>query len=143
MAPILVLAFALNLATASPSFGAKEHLFPEFIKWHVYVVNGMCNDQNLFIRCQSKDDDMGNQTLFPGSNYTWSFKTNFVHSTLFWCYVSKDKVSTTFEVFWYDARLFDKCNWKNCIWVVKDDGIYLKDLSDNHDELRYRWGIGM
>lgn len=144
---LLALVFII-LAFTTPtllSASTKDHVFPEFIKWHIYVVNGLSNNQNLFTHCKSTENDLGTQNLSPGSNITWSFRTEFFHSTLFWCYVSKDNASSSasFEVFWYDARLFNKCDWKNCIWVAKDDGVYLKDLSENLDELRYRWDDGM
>ncbi|KAI4349309.1 hypothetical protein L6164_009914 [Bauhinia variegata] len=140
----LVLIYAIALLTqisASSLSAEKDPLFPEFIQWHVYVVNGLCNNQNLLATCKSRDDDLGTFNLSPGTNLTWSFRTNFFHSTMFWCSVSKeqDKASASFEVFWYDARLFNKCQWKNCIWVAKDDGIYLTDLDQNQDELRYKW----
>lgn len=128
---------------SSISFAKKDHLFPELIKWHVYIVNGLSNDQNLLTSCKSKDDDLGIHNLSVGSNVTWSFRTDFFHSTLFSCSVSKGTASATFDVFWYDAHLFDKCNWKNCIWVARDDGIYLADLSQNLYELRYCWNQGM
>ncbi|KAF7818495.1 putative glutathione S-transferase [Senna tora] len=90
MALALVWALALTLTIAvgasTNSFAAKDPLFPELIKWHVYVVNGLSNNQNLVVRCKSKDDDLGIHNLYVGSNFTWSFKTDFFHSTLFWCY---------------------------------------------------------
>lgn len=132
-----------SAATNTINFAAKDHLFPEFIKWHVYVVNGLGNNQSLSARCKSKDDDVGIQQLSVGSNLTWTFRTDFFHSTLFWCYLTRDTASATFEVFWYDARLFDKCQWKSCIWIAKDDGIYLTDLAQSRDEFRYSWNGGM
>ncbi|KAJ1416837.1 Plant self-incompatibility protein S1 [Sesbania bispinosa] len=140
-------AFVLpTLLSASSSFATNKdsgNVFPEFIKWHIYIVNGLSNSQNLITHCKSSENDLGIQNLSPSSNITWSFKTDFFHSTLFWCYVSKDNAFASFEVFWYDAHLFNKCDWKNCIWVAKDDGIYLKDLSEKLDELFYRWNVGI
>ena len=144
IALVLFLAFVPpTILGASSYLINKDNLFPEFIKWHVYIVNELSNNQNLFTHCKSTEDDVGIQNLSPGSNTTWSFRTDFFHSTLFWCHVRKDNASASIEVFWYDARLFNKCNWKNCIWIAKDDGIYLKDLSVDTDELHYRWDAGM
>lgn len=144
MGLVLVLAFSLpTLLSASRFFTTKDHLFPEFIKWHIYIVNSLSNNQNLFTHCKSAEDDLGISNISSGSNITWSFRTDFVHSTLFWCYVRKDNASASFEVFWYYEPLFNKCNWKNCIWVAKDDGVYLKDLSASVDELRYMWYSGI
>ncbi|MED6224381.1 hypothetical protein PIB30_083390, partial [Stylosanthes scabra] len=112
--------------------------------WHVYIINGLSN-KNLFTHCNSKDDDLGLQNISPGSNTTWGFRTDFTHSTLFWCQLSIDNnnnasSSSSIKVFWNDDRLFNKCNWKNCIWTAKDDGIYLRDLRVNTEELKYWWG---
>ncbi|KAK4281363.1 hypothetical protein QN277_012868 [Acacia crassicarpa] len=137
---LVAVALVCAKCDGSNSFPVTDHLFPEFIKWHIYVVNGLGNNQNLFTRCKSQEDDLGTQNLPVGSNLTWSFRTDFFHSTLFWCYLRTDTgASAEFEVFWYDARLFNKCQWKNCIWVAKDQGIYLSDLSHNIDELHYTW----
>jgi hypothetical protein len=138
---ILALTFP-TLLSASSSYATKDHLFPEFIKWHVFVVNSLSYSQSLFTHCKSSDDDIGIHNLSPGSNITWSFRTDFFHTTKFWCYVTKDSASLNFDAFWYDARLFDKCDWKNCIWVAKDDGVYLKNLSGRVDELVYKWDVG-
>lgn len=146
---LLVLPFVLafvtpTLLSASEISTIKEdHVFPMFIKWHIYIVNRLSNNQNLFTHCKSAENDLGDHDLSPGSNTTWSFRTEFFQGTLFWCHVSKDDASATFNVFWNDARLFDKCGWKKCIWVVKDDGVYLTHLSTNCDELRYKWGDRM
>lgn len=140
---ILAFTFPTILSASSNSYATKDHLFPEFIKWHVYVVNSLSYNQNLLAHCKSSEDDLGVNNLSPGSNITWSFRTDFFHSTMFSCYVTKDGASLSFKAFWYDARLFDKCDWKNCIWVAKDDGVYLKNLSRRLDELVYNWNAGM
>ncbi|RHN79952.1 putative plant self-incompatibility S1 [Medicago truncatula] len=139
---ILALTFP-TLLSASRFYAIKDHLFPEFIKWHVSVVNSLNYNQILFTHCKSSEDDVGINNLSPGSNITWSFRTDFFHSTMFWCYVTKDSASLKFEAFRYDERLFNKCDWKNCIWVAKDDGVYLKNLSQRLDELVYKWDTGM
>ncbi|KAK7345703.1 hypothetical protein VNO77_16313 [Canavalia gladiata] len=138
-----LLVLGLVLTFASPSLSSASHIFPEFIKWHVYIVNGLSKDQILFTHCKSADDDIGIHNLSPGSNITWSFRTDFTHSTLFWCYVSKDNAYLSFEVFWYDERLFNICDWKNCIWVARDEGIYLTHLNEQVDELHHVWNVGM
>ncbi|KAG6785422.1 hypothetical protein POTOM_011153 [Populus tomentosa] len=73
-------------------------------------------------------------------NFPWSFREDFFLGTLFWCDVSKDKAHAVFKVFWHDVLLFYKCMWKNCIWTVKDDGIYIKNLDhEGLDELYRNW----
>lgn len=38
--------------------------------------------------------------------------------------------------------LHDRCSPNNCIWIAKDDGIYLKNNPQNHDELIHKWELG-
>jgi hypothetical protein len=135
---LLVLAFAM-----CPSWliiAANGNVFPVFIKWHVNIVNGLNNNMTLFTHCKSSDNDLGYQIVSPAANFSWSFRTNFFHSTLFWCYTRKDNAHATFKVFWQDPLLFEHCKWKNCIWIVRDDGIYIRDLEKEQDEFRYQWG---
>lgn len=140
-----LLFLALFLATASTPFtwckyvGKEMEVFPVFVKWHVYAVNGLSNNNTLFVHCKSSDDDLGGHSLSSADNFTWSFRTNFLHSTLYWCYMHKDDTHASFNVFWQDMYLFEKCNWKNCIWIAKDDGIYIKNFANCSDELRYKW----
>lgn len=141
---VFILAFTLpTLLSASNFFSTKNNIFPEFIKWHISVVNGMSNNQNLLTHCKSAEDDLSINNLSPNSNLTWSFRTDFFQSTMFWCRVKNESASTSFQVFWHDDRLFNKCEWKNCIWVVKDDGVYLKNLSESVDELYFGWDAGL
>ncbi|PQM37544.1 uncharacterized protein Pyn_28287 [Prunus yedoensis var. nudiflora] len=124
----------------SPS--SKSEVFPEFTKWHVYVVNGLNDNQTLLVHCNSKEDDLGIQNLSQGANTTWSFRTNFVHSTLFGCYMSKANAHAALKVFWQDIYLFQKCNWKNCIYIAKDDGVYIKDFPNDCDVFAKKWEDG-
>ncbi|XP_068492231.1 S-protein homolog 1-like [Phaseolus vulgaris] len=142
---LLVLVLVFVLVLASPTLSNGSSIFPGFIKWHVYVMNELSNE-SLLVHCQSKDDDLGSHEVFEGGNLTWSFRTDFSHSTLFWCHVKKKNNNgcdsgASFDVFWYDERLFEKCHWKNCLWRVRDDGIYLTTLYETQTlEFYYHWG---
>ncbi|KAJ4848700.1 hypothetical protein Tsubulata_043140 [Turnera subulata] len=119
---------------------AKKHaLADQFTVWHVYIVNSLSNNTELSLHCKSKDDDLGFQDMLSGTNFTWSFRENFFRRTLFWCDANKYDAHASFKVFWSDVYLFYKCQWKDCIWVAKDDGIYIKNLDVKVDELRYSW----
>jgi len=141
-----LLALGLVLVLASPTLSNGSSIFPGFIKWHVYVVNELNNKQSLLVHCQSKDDDLGSHQLSQGGNFTWTFRVNFSHSTLFWCHVKRDNNNgcdsgASFDVFWYDEHLFRKCHWKNCLWKVRDDGIYLTTFyATQTPEFYYHWG---
>ncbi|KAL0560356.1 hypothetical protein IC582_000757 [Cucumis melo] len=111
-------------------------------KWHIHVVNGLRN-QTLFVHCKSKDDDLGNHTLSTkGQEVQWTFKVNFFGTTLFWCYLKKPNFYVAFESFWVEKThpwLTSRCFDKNCIWIAKDDGIYLRNNLTNVDELVHPW----
>ncbi|KAG6575954.1 S-protein-like 1, partial [Cucurbita argyrosperma subsp. sororia] len=100
----------------------------------------------MSVHCRSQDDDLGLHTLPPTADFSWSFEANFFHTTLFWCRLQKGGggggVEAAFKVFWHDARLFEKCGWKNCVWIAKDDGIYIKNFAKGIDELSYTWEVG-
>ncbi|GMI73974.1 S-protein homologue 1 [Hibiscus trionum] len=140
---LFILAFAVVFVARG------QGLPPEFTRWHVYVINGLSEGRTLFVHCKSTDDDLGGRNLDPGTNFNWSFRQHVFHRTLFWCYVSKandnddDGAHASFDVFWQDVILFHKCSWKDCIWIAKDDGIYIKDLARNTDEFRREWEPGL
>ncbi|KAE8660776.1 26S protease regulatory complex subunit 4 family protein [Hibiscus syriacus] len=131
--------FLLVVAFAILFIAHGQGLPPEFTRWYVHVVNGLSNGRTLFVHCNSKDDDLGGRNLDPETDFNWSFRQHVLRRTLFWCYVSKDGAHASFKVFWQDVLLFHKCAWKDCIWIAKDDGVYIKDLARNTDEFRRRW----
>ncbi|XP_022143641.1 S-protein homolog 1-like [Momordica charantia] len=114
-------------------------------KWRVDIVNGLSSGQTLFIHCKSKDDDLGIHNLAVGAKFGWNFRDNLWGTTLFWCYMRKpDNANASFEVYWDDKSkeqwLYNFCNWEDCIWTAKDDGIYIKNILGNKDELAHKWG---
>ncbi|KAK3198908.1 hypothetical protein Dsin_022325 [Dipteronia sinensis] len=115
------------------------------IKWHVYVKNEMSQyGPILHVHCKSKDNDLGLQNLTAGAEFEWHFKLNFTGSTLFWCYWRPEKgnIYADFKVFWKDRELFEKCNYKNCIWIARDTGLYLRNVPKDYDEFWYHWTPG-
>ncbi|MBA0736307.1 hypothetical protein Gogos_009870 [Gossypium gossypioides] len=143
---LLLLVFAFTVVSVEP----RQGLPPEFTRWHVYVVNGLSDGRMLFVHCKSKDNDLGSRNLDVGTNFTWSFQQHIFQRTLFWCYVSEDDndydgggAHASFKVFWQDVLLFHKCSWKDCIWIAKDDGIYIKNVPRNADEFRWQWKPGL
>ncbi|XP_031744194.1 S-protein homolog 1-like [Cucumis sativus] len=141
----LLLVLSQTLTLPSLCLETKDNVFPAFIRWHVTVINRLNASKGMLVHCRSQDDDLGLQTLPPTANITWSFEANFFHSTLFWCRLQKGgggghgSVRAAFKVFWHDVRLFDKCGWKNCIWMAKDDGIYIRNFAKEIDQLSYTW----
>ncbi|XP_022143694.1 S-protein homolog 1-like [Momordica charantia] len=118
--------------------------WPSWPTWHVNIVNELNSEQTLFVHCQSKDDDLGEHNISVGTQYSFAFKDNIWGTTLFWCYLRKPNNShADFDVYWVDNGkgywLYTRCNWKTCIWIAKDDGIYIKDIPVNQDQLIHKW----
>ncbi|XP_007049876.2 PREDICTED: uncharacterized protein LOC18612855 [Theobroma cacao] len=142
---LLVLAIiAISSSTPSPSEPGEGHTdgFEMYKTWHIHAVNGMSHEKILFLHCKSGDNDLGIHNLTAGTEFNWKFKPQILGKTLFWCYMAWGNVHASFKVFWDDNDLFYRCNWKNCIWTAKDDGVYLKNIPENYDEFRHKWEPG-
>ncbi|XVF21439.1 hypothetical protein REPUB_Repub12eG0090500 [Reevesia pubescens] len=135
---------AISSSTSWSSEAGKEHadMFEDYKTWHVHAVNGMSHNKILFLHCKSRNNDLGIHNLTVGTEFDWKFKPQIFGKTLFWCYMASDNVHASFDVFWYDNDLFYRCNWKQCIWIAKDDGVYLKNVPENYDEFRHKWESG-
>lgn len=121
----------------------EETKAAELAKWQIHVVNRLSNGQILLVHCKSKDNDLGEHKLSVGSEFNWRFKVNFWNTTLFWCYLQKPNgLHSSFEAFWIESTsvwLYDMCYDSNCIWIAKDDGIYLRDNTNQKDVLIHKW----
>ncbi|KAK8614889.1 hypothetical protein V6N13_068678 [Hibiscus sabdariffa] len=133
-----------STSTSSASPLTKVQLNTWYTKWHVHVVNGLSNNKILLVHCKSADDDLGIHNLAVDSETQCNFKLNLIGSTLFFCYMASesDHVHARLDVFWEDPNLFHVCDWKRCIWTAKDNGIYLKNIPENHDEFMHGWEMG-
>lgn len=120
----------------------KDIIVPKISEWQVAVVNSLTTTETLFVHCKSKEDDLGEQTLLYEDRFFWNFGENMLHSTLFWCYLSKDDGHVNVNVFWDDVILFHRCGWKNCVWTAKIDGVYLWNSATGEDMLMEKWEIG-
>ncbi|KAL0349990.1 UNVERIFIED_CONTAM: S-protein2 [Sesamum radiatum] len=93
----------------------------------VHVVNNLPNNMStLLIHCASKDDDMGNHTLYVNDDFHWRFHVNFWVSTMFFCRFQWDSKNVAHEVF--NKRLGSLCeNGEDniCLWSVKEDGFWI------------------
>ncbi|KAJ0053101.1 hypothetical protein Pint_01603 [Pistacia integerrima] len=127
---IILLFFAVAIRLSDSAFPLNT--------WHVHVVNGLSHNKMMFLRCQSKDDDLGEHNLTAGAEFSWKFKNNFFERTRFWCYKHAD-----FDVFWCSDDLYYRCNYKNCTWIPKDDGIYIKNIPEKYDEPMHKWEQGL
>nr|KJB26084.1 hypothetical protein B456_004G224300 [Gossypium raimondii] len=110
--------------------------------WHVHTVNDLSNNKTLLVHCKSRDDDLGIHNLTVGTEFYWKFRPRIFGGTLFWCYMAYDNLHAAFKVFWEDPSLYAKCNYGDCYWIARDDGIYLKDIPGERDEYYYDWELG-
>lgn len=139
-----LLVFLLALALA---FGQSSS--QEFLRWDVHVVNGLSSGNTLFLHCKSEDNDLGMHNLLVGAEFSWHFMPNVWGTTLYWCYMRKEKdVFAEFDVFLEQSNdlynwFAQCCNYENCIWTAKDEGIYLRNIRKNNtDSLMYIWELG-
>ena len=132
----LLVVFALSFV--KQSFGSPI----PFSTWRVTIINQQSKAQ-LNVHCKSGDDDLNAQTLKVGDDYGWKFKENFWGTTRFWCTFDSQNGHLTFDVFWPEGEhstwLLERCGLGKCIWVAKDDGIYLKNDPVNTYELIHKW----
>lgn len=128
----LIVISSLSLAKSKP-----------LSRWEIHIKNGLSKGQALYVHCKSKDTDLGEQTLSTGAEFKWDFKVNIWDTTLFWCYLRKPNGhEMTFDAFWVEKKtewLRVKCDDNICNWTAEDNGIYLKDNSDNLDEFIHYW----
>uniref|UniRef100_A0A1U7VD36 S-protein homolog n=1 Tax=Nicotiana sylvestris TaxID=4096 RepID=A0A1U7VD36_NICSY len=104
----------------------------------VYIIDALSYDisKPLTVRCQSKDDDLGNKTfnarykvLHPNEEFSFSFRRKvLIGSTLYFCHFWWENKDKSFEVF--NNHIAEKdCGNVNgdldeCYWRVQADGFY-------------------
>lgn len=106
------------------------HVVALFPKYKVVIESRLPADSPYFLRlrCQSKDSDLGYHDLKVNETFSWEFRTNFSHSTLFFCHFYWDTMDAIFDVF-DEKKLYHQCSGTNdgnlCTWLVKADGFYM------------------
>ncbi|KZV37388.1 hypothetical protein F511_01256 [Dorcoceras hygrometricum] len=109
-------------------------------KFHVYVVNKLPpNSPPFAVRCQSKDDDLGNRTVGINQMYDFTFCEN-PYTTLFFCHLWWNGKSLAFDAFnnaWQDNR----CVHGDCYYEARADGIYFSGHYPPEDDIfkKYNW----
>lgn len=135
----MALLLVVTLLSVDPCFGSLP-----FEAWTVQVHNDMKRGRTLFLHCKSRDNDLGRHNLGVGKKFTWNFKVNLFSSTLFWCYM-RDQRGRHVSLDVFNARddgfLYGKCweDYHNCIWSVRDDGIYIMNTWDEKFEFVAKW----
>lgn len=132
----------LALAMVGKPCSASSKVQHPFASYTVTVINGLSPGKSIFLNCKSRDDDLGPHTLQGGEYFSWKFRENFLVTTLFWCFArTTTHYHASFNVFWRENQdwLSYRCNYATCIWVARDDGIYIKNIPQNTLEFVYKW----
>ncbi|EEF41296.1 conserved hypothetical protein [Ricinus communis] len=142
MSPLSMNMKLLFMFVIAMSFYVTPNNCQFFIRYHVHVVNGLSPGKILFVHCKSADNNLGGYNVGNGQEFSWSFKMNFLRRTLYWCRMAPDNQSyADLKVFWDDKHLLDSCGDDHqCIWIAKDDGVYLRNIPKNIDEFQHSWG---
>lgn len=98
------------------------------VGYDIYIKNNMT--QKISVRCQSKDDDIGNHTLGFNNQLHWHFCSNFLDSTLFFCHFWRQQPHKEVILDVYNDTIYHECYGKHddhdrCDWLVAEDGFYL------------------
>ncbi|CAI0426584.1 unnamed protein product [Linum tenue] len=107
---------------------------------HVHVVNEFGGGRVLTVHCKSRDDNMGTHWVGPNSEYEWRFRPSIFGNTLFWCHVWKGGSQIVYDAYYADDdKLYDRVYMDNSYWVVKDDGLYLRQFWKGVDVFWRPW----
>lgn len=137
---LMILALFIGLweapcATSTKAQEGESSIDTGSRKTRVTITNNL-EGSNFTIHCKSKDDDMGTHVIAPQENYSWEFKVNFWHTTLFFCGVSWRDGSLVYD-FYKASRDLNRCLYY-CNWYVKRDGVYgLNEVGDPDIVLRW------
>ncbi|PON88819.1 Self-incompatibility protein [Trema orientale] len=134
----LSLALLLWLLVATSLLASKgEGQEGDVMKRTVRVQNDLGSEILLHVHCKSADDDLGDHDLKNLENFEWSFRNNWLGTTLFWCRMKWDNVEGAFDVYTFE-RDFTLCGYK-CWWSIRQDGAYFYHEFENVWEKRYVW----
>ncbi|EEF44313.1 S-protein homolog 2 [Ricinus communis] len=142
MAPtmtIFCLIFLLSTTVDLHPVGAWRPTLMEIdrfcLAYIVHVMNGLSNNNHpLLLQCHSRDDDLGNHTLYIGGDFHFGFGIKiFGKHTLFNCGMEWGNKHHNFDVFNQDVHASICCthHGRSCFWRAQDDGIYFS--TDNEE----------
>ncbi|CAN1137968.1 S-protein homolog 74 [Linum perenne] len=147
---VLTLAIAVGIAPTSPApsaDGDKGSVVPATTKpvesadaTEVHIVNELTDDKKAMrVHCKSGDVDLGIHDVPKASEYQWSIKNTNTKAAPYTCGVSANDKELVFKAYFEDAELLRRVNNNNSYWVVKDDGIYLRQIWKNTDVFMQPW----
>lgn len=126
----------------SPPSNSKHCLWPTK-KYYVFLRNKLPQNSNpLVVHCVSKDDDLGQHTLYLNQQIQWHFCDN-IRNTRFRCYFWWNNQKAIIDVFSQSVELKKLCSNHQegsdvCTWETREDGFYLSTLDGF--KLYGKWG---
>ncbi|KAJ4850198.1 hypothetical protein Tsubulata_027134 [Turnera subulata] len=108
--------------------------------FRVHVIDGMSsNAQPLLLHCWSRDQDLGNHTLYIGGDFNFRFGVRvvppFTHFTCDMRWAQKHQTVTVFNRIQVEDWC---CNSGQCYWRAQDDGIYYSNDNSAYKKI-YVW----
>ncbi|OMP09173.1 Plant self-incompatibility S1 [Corchorus olitorius] len=110
------------------------------LHFQVHIVNGFAdNAKPLVIHCRSKDDDLGEHTLWKGQEFRFEFGISWVKSTHFSCNFKWGlKKLDNISVFKHGIETWSCKATGLCFWKAAADGIYFSNNNQNWEK-RFDW----
>ncbi|KAL7081533.1 hypothetical protein ACP275_14G045700 [Erythranthe tilingii] len=107
----------------------KTESYSSLRRHHIHIYNQLPSGFSpLLVHSASKDDDLGNHTLYPGQDFSWSFKSNIFSRTLYFCRFTMGPRTVAFDVFNADN---EEITYNTYNYVAQADGIYSNVDPDN------------
>lgn len=94
-------------------------------KYTVQLLNKLPPDSPpLYARCQSKNDDLGNQTIGVNQVLSWSFCENFYPNTKYFCHLWWGPKYLMFDIFNLPIKVL--CGDRVCHWEAQSESLYFE-----------------
>uniref|UniRef100_A0A9I9DW00 S-protein homolog n=1 Tax=Cucumis melo TaxID=3656 RepID=A0A9I9DW00_CUCME len=103
----------------------------------VNITNALTHKDQLTVHCKSADDDLGVHQLHPLGGYAFTFRPNFIGTTLFYCTFQWPGWSYNFDIY-KDSRDRDRCN-DLCLWIVGEQGVCMFHYVTKKYDFCYTW----
>jgi len=87
---------------------------------NVIITNKVEGNEDLYVHCKSKDDDLGLHLLHTNQTFRWGFGTHIFFRTLFFCSFRWRNGPLLYYDIYKQGRDFEICN--NCFWDIHKAG---------------------
>ncbi|KAK6265923.1 hypothetical protein QUC31_016760 [Theobroma cacao] len=141
LAPLLCMLFLACCSFQTlPASAAEVDKLMVRLRYKVHILNGFAdNAKPLIIHCHSRDDDLGEHTLWKDQEFRFKFIVHFVKTTHFVCDFNwGSKSLDNISVFKNDAETSSCRATGNCFWKAEEDGIYFSNNDQNWVK-RFDW----